>query len=342
MSLDESSRLTARGRGPELRFAVVGAGWMGEAHLRAYTAQPGVRVVALVTRSSERGSELAERYPIETVFDDAVRMLDEVRPDGISVTTREDEHAGPACAALERGIGVLVEKPMSSRVADAERLVDVAARSGSLLVPAHILRFAPPYQALKREVESGRLGSIVAIAARRDRDRAIARHYGHVHPAMLTAVHDIDQVVWLTGAGVRRVRALEARRTDLPQPDLVWGHLELEGGILASISTATLLPEGGSVGSSDRLEVYGTAGHAAVDTTARLLAVETTHPARPDWLLEPPDGGGAFGAEIGHFCACLRAGRASDVISPAEALAGIRVADAMVRSAAAGGAIIDL
>jgi predicted dehydrogenase len=225
---------------------------------------------------------------------------------------------------------------------DAERMVEVAARTGSILVPAHILRFAPPYQALKREVDAGHLGSIVAIAARRDRDRTVARQYAHVHPALLTAVHDIDQVLWLTGGPVRRVRALEARRTDVGQPDLVWAQLELEGGILASVSTATLYPAGGSVGSADRLEVYGTAGVAAVDTGERLLNVDAQPPSRPDWLLEPRDGGGAFGAEIAHFCACLRAGRASDVITPAEALAGIRVADAIIRSAAAHGAVIDL
>jgi predicted dehydrogenase len=327
--------------GPGPRVAVAGAGWMGEAHLRAYAAHPGARIVGLVTRSPERGAELAARYPVEAVFDDVERMLDTVRPDGISVTTREDEHAGPACAALERRVGVLVEKPMAASIDDAERMVETAARTGALLVPAHILRFASPYRALKREVDAGRLGSIVAIAARRDRDRAIARHYGHVHPALLTAVHDIDQVLWLTGGAVRRVRALEARRTGLAQPDLVLAQLELEGGVIASVSTATLHPEGGP-GGSDRLEVYGTRGVAAADMTERPLAIDSVPPTRPDWLLEPVDGGGAFGAEIGHFCACLREGRPSDVVSPPEALAGLRVAHAIIRSASTGGAVIDL
>ena len=334
-------RLAAAQEEAALRVAVVGAGWMGEAHLRAYAALPGVRVVAIVTRSPERGAEMAARYGVEAVYDDVGRMLDAVRPDGLSVTTREDEHAAPACAALERGVGVLVEKPMAASLADAERIVDTASRTGSLLVPAHVLRFAGPYRALKREVDAGRLGTLVAIAARRDRDRAIARHYGHVHPALLTAVHDIDQVLWLTAGAVRRVRALETRRTGLAQPDLVWAQLELADGLIASVATATLHPEGG-VGGSDRLEVYGTTGVAAVDMTERPLAIESQPATRPDWLLEPADGGGAFGAEIAHFCACLRERRASEVISPTEALAGLRVAHAIIRSATGGGAVIDL
>jgi predicted dehydrogenase len=326
--------------GRELRVAVVGAGWMGQAHLRAYAAQPGVRIVALVTRSPARGAELSARFPIERTYASVDEMLDEARPDGISVTTAEHDHVAPACAALERGAGVLVEKPMASRLEDAERIVEAAAGSGSLLVPAHVLRFAAPHQALKREVTEGRLGEVVAISARRDRSRRVAEHYAHVHPSLLTAVHDIDQVLWLTGSRVRRVRALEARRTGGPQPDLVWAHLELENGVVAALASATLHPAGGSVTASDRLEVYGTRGVAAIDLTTPLLAVHASPPAQPDWLLEPSDGGGAFGAEIAHFCGCLRGGHASDVVTPAEAVAGIRVAEAIARSAASGGQVL--
>jgi len=328
--------------GRELRVAVVGAGWMGEAHLRGYAAQPGVRIVGLVTHTPARATELASRYHIEASFDDVEAMLEATAPDGISVTTGEHDHVVPACAALDRGVGVLVEKPMASSVEDAERIVAAARSSGAILVPAHVLRFTLPYQALAREVASGRLGSIVAISSRRDRTRAVAEAYGHVHPAMVSSVHDIDLVLWLTRSRVRRVRALESRRLGGAQPELIWAQLELEDGVIASVATAMLHPPEGSIGTSDRLEVYGTEGVASVDLSSPLLTFHTRPPALPDWLWEPPDGGGAFGTEIGHFCACLREQRASDVVSGQEAVAGIRVAAAMVRSAADDGAVIEL
>ena len=327
--------------GQPLRVAVVGAGWMGETHLRSYAAQHGVRIVGLVTRSPGRAAELAARYPIEATFDDVETMLDAVSPDGISVTTGEHDHVGPVQAALERGFGVLVEKPMASNLEDALRIAEAASRSEAILVPAHVLRFTQPYRALVEQVRAGRLGAVRAIASRRDRTRAIAERYGHVHPALVTSVHDIDLVMWITGLRVRRVRALESRREGAPQPDLIWAQLELEDGVIASVSTATLHPKDGSIASSDRLEVYGDEGVAAVDLSTPLLSIQTRQPILPDWLFEPTDGGGAFGTEIGHFCDCLRRGRASDVVTVDEAVAGIRVAEAMIRSAAGGGAVVD-
>ena len=327
------------GRDGPLRVAVIGAGWMGVAHLRAYAARPDVRIVGLVTRSAERAAELAARFGIEATFDDTATMLDAARPDGVSVTTVEHEHVGPACQALERGIGVLVEKPLASSVDGAERIAETAARTGAALVPAHVLRFAAPHRALRREVMAGRVGRVVAVSARRDRTRAIAEAYARIHPAFLTAVHDIDQVIWLTGSRVVRVRALEVRRADRDQPDLVWAQLELASGVIASVATAMLHPAGGSVVTSDRLEVYGTEGVAALDVTDPVVAIHAAPPAAVDWILEPDDGGGAFGSEIAHFCECLRLRRGSDVITPDEAVHGIRVAEAIVRSAADGAAV---
>ena len=90
----------------------------------------------------------------------------------VSVTTVEHEHVEPTCLALERGVGVLVEKPIATTVDGAERMVETATRTGAVLVPAHILRFATPHLALRRQVVDGRLGRVLAISARRDRTHA--------------------------------------------------------------------------------------------------------------------------------------------------------------------------
>ena len=129
------------------RVGVVGSGWMAQAHLRAYAAQPDVRIVGLVTRSAERGAELSRRFGIEAVFDDVESMLEAARPDGVSITTVEHEHTGPACTALERGVGALVEKPLATTVEDAELIAATARRTGAVLLPAHVLRFAAPHRA---------------------------------------------------------------------------------------------------------------------------------------------------------------------------------------------------
>jgi len=321
----------------DLRIGVIGAGVMGETHLRSYAAIPGVRIVGLATRTPERAAELARIFPIEATFSNARDLIDQAKPDGVSVTTAEHDHLLPTQYALERDIGVLLEKPIASSIRDAEQIAEAAERSGSVLVPAHILRFTLPYRALRDEVISGRIGTVVAIAARRDRNRKIADHYGHVHPALLTAVHDIDLMYWITGSKVTNVRALEHAQGNRQHADLIWALAKFDSGVIATISTAYLHPAEGPVATSDRFEVYGTAGVGAVDLSVPLLSINTTPTVIPDWLLAPSDGTGAFGAEIAHFCDCLRSGRASNVVSVREAVEGIRVADAMMRSAASGG-----
>ncbi len=319
----------------ELRVGVIGAGAMGAAHLAAYAGLPHVRIVGIATRSLERGQALAARFGVEQVFPDATSLLDAGRPDGVSIATRDDEHVLPAVAALERGVAVLLEKPIAADVAGAETISEAVHRTGTPLVPGHILRFALPYQRLRAEVTAGRIGTPVGISARRDRTTRVHAAYRHVHPAFLTCVHDIDLALWVSGSRVTRVRALEHRVPGDPQPDIVWAQAELDSGAIASFATAYLHPSDAAVTTSDRFEVYGTLGVAVVDLTTPELLVHAGGTSAPDWLIGIGDGTGAMLEEVRHFTDLVR-GRTAPVVTVDEALAGIRVADAIVRSAATG------
>lgn len=321
--------------------AIVGAGWMGETHLRCYVSQ-GVSVVGLVDPDLARARALAERYRVADVYPTLEDLLGEHAPAGISVTSPENCHADAAVLALDRGIGVLVEKPMADNLADAVRIVEAAERSGTLLIPAHVLRFAAPYRALRDRVQAGDIGPVVGITARRDRTRAIGEHYAHVHLAFLTMVHDIDQVLWITGSRFVRVRALEHRTRPGAQADLVLAQGELASGPIVSLVSATLHPATTVAANSDRLEVYGEQGVATVDVSLPPVLVQGIGPHVPDWILDPSDCSGAFGAEIAHFVECLESGARSEVIPPADAIEGLRAIDAIMRSLSAGGTDISL
>lgn len=320
----------------DLRVGVVGAGAMAEAHLAAYAAIPGVAIVGIATRTRERGEALARRHGIAGVYPDATSLVDEARPHGVSVTTRDDEHVAPTLAALERGVGVLLEKPIASDVAGATAIEQAVRRTGTLLVPGHILRFTAPYRRLRDEVAAGTIGSIVGVSARRDRTRAIHERYRHVHPAFLTCVHDIDLVLWVTGSRVTRVSAIEHRAPGDPQPDIVWAHAELGSGAIASFATAYLHPSDVAVPASDRFEAYGTKGVAVVDLTNPVLTVHAGPTTAPDWLIGLGDGTGAVLEEVRHFVDRLAGHSSMEVVTVDDALHGIRVADAIVRSAATG------
>ncbi|MFO1541440.1 MAG: Gfo/Idh/MocA family protein [Chloroflexota bacterium] len=319
-----------------VRIGIVGAGAMGEAHAGALRLLPDVTLAGVVTRTPARGADFMARFGVAAVYPDTAALL-HAGVDGIVVATGDNDHVGPTCLALERGVPVLLEKPIAGDVAGAEAIAATVARTGGILVPGHILRFSLPYQRLRAEVAAGALGEIVGVAARRDRTVTIHAHYARVHPAFLTCVHDIDLALWMTGSRVVRVRALEHRVAGDPQPDIVWAQAELASGALATFATAYLHPADVPVPTSDRFELFGTRGVAAVDLTTPALVVHGGPSRAPDWLIGLGDGTGAMAEEARHFVACIRDRRPSPVIGVEDALAGIRVADAIVRSAASGG-----
>lgn len=332
-----------------LRIAVVGAGAFGERHLAAYARQPGVELVAVADRDGGRARDVAARWGVPAAFDDAAALLEAVAPDGISVVTPGAHHVEPAVAALERGCSVLLEKPAATRGADVAAIARAAERSDGIVVPAHILRFAKPYEALRERVRSGAIGTPLGLAARRDRSRAHARAYADVHPALMTMIHDVDLALWVTGARALRVSAHQRGRdgSDGP-PLLVWATVEADDGTVWSLRVSWLLPAAAPPG--DRFEVHGDGGAATLELAPAVTVLAAggggehggERIEHVDHELTPETLAGAIDAEVAHFCACARERRESPVVTLADAAHGVAVAEAVVASAQAAGAWTDV
>lgn len=322
-------------------MGLVGAGAFAERHLLAHLAAGAADVVAITDPDGVRAQELARAFEIPHVFADHEAMLTAVELDALTVVSAEHAHVAPTIASLRRGVPVLLEKPVAVTVDEAMALQRVSEETGVLLMPGHILRFASPYRALRDAVRRGEVGEILAVVARRDRTVAIAEHYRNVHPAFLTAVHDIDLVLWLTGGRALRVRALQRSRTT-GQPELVLAQVELDSGVVASVSTAYLAPSTSPFKVSDRFDVYGSAGVASVDLSLPPVMVQGSRVWMPDVLLAPDHGPGALAAELSHFCAAVRSGSASTDVPVADAVEGVRIAHAVVVSAGAGGRVVEM
>ena len=126
------------------RVLVVGLGSMGMSHALAYARIDGFEVVGvcernIAKRQLPKGLAGAKRF---TSFDEA---LAEMKPDVVSINTWSDTHADYAIRAMEAGADVFVEKPLAETVADAERVVAAAHRTGKKLVVGYILRHHPSW-----------------------------------------------------------------------------------------------------------------------------------------------------------------------------------------------------
>ena len=300
-----------------VRIGVIGVGNFGERHLSAYARQGG-GVVAVADRDRDRARSVAERFGVARWFGDGAELVAACRPDGVSVVTPGRDHLEPTLAALSHGCAVLLEKPVATSRREVEAIETAVVDSSAFVMPAHILRFAAPYLSLRARVAEGAIGRLLAIESNRDRSRDHLQLYPDVHPALMTLVHDIDLALWISGSTALRVSAHE--RGD-GATALVWAHAEAADGSLWSLRTSWLLPAHASFG--DRLAVYGSDGAEVLDLT-------------PDAHAE------ALDAEVAHFCSCVSRGAASDVVTLTEAAHGIRIAEAIISSAAAGGTPVEV
>ena len=142
------------------RFAVVGAGWISQAAFIPGLAQTSnATLAAVVTGDPVKAHELGARYGVRTVtYDTYEALLDSGEVDAVYVATPNWRHREHAVPALDRGIPVLLEKPMATSVADAEAINAAAGRSGAKLMIAYRLHCEPGTLDAIARVRAGEFG----------------------------------------------------------------------------------------------------------------------------------------------------------------------------------------
>ncbi len=127
-----------------VRVAVVGVGYLGRHHARILSQLPGVDLVAVVDRNADRAREVAASAGTRAAADvgDVIEHLD-----AATVVTPTESHHAIARGLLDRGLGVLVEKPMARTLEEADDLIAAAARASAVLAIGHTERFNPAVSA---------------------------------------------------------------------------------------------------------------------------------------------------------------------------------------------------
>ena len=130
-----------------LRVGVLGAGFMGGTHARAFAKLSDVQVLGVSSRSADKAAALAEEVGAEP-FTDAMALATDPQVDIVSVTLPTHVHKEYTVAALNAGKSVLLEKPMGLSVEECDAMIAAADQSDQILMLAHVLRFWPEYVAL--------------------------------------------------------------------------------------------------------------------------------------------------------------------------------------------------
>jgi predicted dehydrogenase len=150
--------------GGAARGAFVGFGHVAsEGHAPAWLARPDVDILAAVEVAPERRARFEEMWPGARAFTSFEDLLADERLDFVDICTPPGSHAGLARQALERGLHVLCEKPLTTRLDDALALAEAAARSDRVLYTVHNWLASPICRRITQLVDSGALGAVSRV-----------------------------------------------------------------------------------------------------------------------------------------------------------------------------------
>jgi len=314
------------------RIVVVGCGSIGQRHARLLTRRPGIRV-ELCDTNADCLAEAIATSGARTSYADFADVL-KSQPDAVVIATPHAQHADQVIDALEAGIHVLCEKPMSDTLADAQRIVDAALRSPCILDFGFTLHFHPGLNRIKAIVASGELGNIVHMHCRVGTYATLTssrtRHQAGLTGALLfDYVHQPDVVYWLTKvepAGVYMSAALSGELPLRSNPNVADILLDYDGSLRASIHLNYV-----QAPQRHEYEVVGDRTWAILDMEANVLRIGRRDDAEVTTEQFAVDRDQLFVAEHQAFLDTVEKRRAPE--SPAEtAIVSMRVVDAAMRS----------
>ena len=188
--------------------AVIGCGDVSVVHFDALTSLPEVQLVAVCDIDPKQLTAAAIEHDV-LGYSDHLTLLAEARPDAVHICTPHNQHALIAADSLERGVHVILEKPLAHTLIEGQRLVEVAERGSAKIAVCFQNRYNAPVQAMHRLLSSGELGRVLGGAAtvlwHRTADYYLSRPWRGTWDGsgggllMNQAIHTVDLMQWLMG-----------------------------------------------------------------------------------------------------------------------------------------------
>ena len=303
------------------RVGVIGVGAMGKNHARLYSELPGVELIGVADTNDTLATSIARSYGCKP-YTDYHDLLGE-NLDAVSIVVPTTLHKKVALDAIQKGINVLVEKPIADTVENADGIIQAAREKRVKLMVGHVERFNPAIIKLKELIDNGLLGNIVSISAKR---------VGLYNPRIKDVgiiidlgTHDIDIMSYLYGEKVKEVYA-SAGTVVHSYEDHAIITLNFRNGSSGVIDTNWLTPH-----KVRNLTVIGSQGIAEVnciDETLRIFDQEWVRDAKIE--REEP-----LKLELIHFIDCVQHDK-KPLVSGEDGRHALEVAIAAVESARTG------
>lgn len=314
----------------KLRVAVIGVGVMGKNHARVYSELNECELAAVADLDERKSKETAAKFNCKHYIDHK-EMLEKEQIDAVSIAVPTKNHRDVALDAINKGIHVLLEKPIAGNIKDAEDIINKAKEKKIKLLVGHIERFNPAVIELKKIIDDGKLGAITSVIARR-----VGLFPSRVKDANIVidvSVHDIDIIRYFMAKEPDEIYTCGSRSLNSDREDQVVAILKY-GDANGVIQSNWITPI-----KIRNLSVTGTKGYAELNYITQELILyesnyEETYDNYGDFIIK-------FGkpnkievgitnkeplkAEIEHFLKCA-SGKEEPLVSGKEGLATLRIA----------------
>ncbi len=252
-------------RAKDLRFGVVGWGYWGPKIARNLDTLPNGMVTMIADMDADRLASLAVSQPwIQTTTNAEDVFRSDV--DGVIIATPVRTHYRLAKEALLHGKHVLVEKPLTANVAEAEELVLLAQEQRRVLMVGHTFEYSPAVNELRKLVQSGALGKIYCIEAERVNLGLFRRDINVIWDL---APHDISILLYILGKKPERIKVQAHAHLQSHIHDIAHLDLGFADGMTAHIHVSWLHPN-----KIRRVTVIGDARMAVYDDTNPAEAIK--------------------------------------------------------------------
>ena len=217
-----------------INVGVVGVGYLGALHARVYSQLKNVNLVCICDIDKKRAKKVARKHRV-WYFPDYRTLFDKV--DAVSISVPTNLHYKIAKEFLEKGIHVLIEKPICTTAEEAQEIIDIAKEKSLIVQVGHIERFNPVVRAVEPFLKNPKF--IECHRAGPYSKKSRVKDVGVVLDLM---IHDIDIILSLTKSDVKNIEAVGVS-TISPYEDIANVRLEFKNGAIADITASRVTKE---------------------------------------------------------------------------------------------------
>ncbi len=257
----------------EIRVAVIGVGYLGKFHAEKYCGMDNVRLAGVADIDRSRAEDVAARFG-SRAFTDYRDLLSSV--DAVSIVVPTESHFKVGLEFLNHDVDVLIEKPMTTTLEQADKLIDVAESRGRILQVGHLERFNPAVLALKDIITHPMFIEAHRLSIFKDRSTDVS-------VVLDLMIHDIDIIMNIVKSEIQSIHAAGVP-VICEQADIANVRLQFESGCVANVTASRI-----SIKNQRKMRLFQKDAYISVDFAGREITLIRRDENRSDSLVPGTD-----------------------------------------------------